>query len=190
VLLKEAAARKPGCDRLARGAVADLTESVPRSGWRAVASGSIVTGSSAPKSCLLPSSRGSSHGSNPGFAMHAPLADLFRRMSLREQEGSVAILERYLNDRRKPLKGVALLAERHGLPTGMPLNRSAKKSMKSELSHQETVSAARSHAVSTVAPCKRLERGQCALAKYCAGELQKLLRSFARVIAWLTAGKR
>src|ERR1700733_4695817 len=45
--------------------------------------------------------------------MHASQADLFRCMSLREREGSVAILERYLNDRRKPLKGVPLLGLRH-----------------------------------------------------------------------------
>jgi XRE family aerobic/anaerobic benzoate catabolism transcriptional regulator len=51
-------------------------------------------------------------------------------MNLREQEGSVAIIERYLHDRRRALKGFALLglrgagkttiggmlAERHGLP--------------------------------------------------------------------------
>jgi len=78
---------------------------------------------------LLPASDSSRTGAQE-FAVHAPLADLVRRMSLREQESSVAILERYLNDRRRPLKGVALLglrgagkttigsmfAERHGLP--------------------------------------------------------------------------
>ena len=63
-------------------------------------------------------------------AMHTPLTALVGRMSLREQEGAVALLERYLHDRRRSLKGVALLglrgagkstigglfAARHGLP--------------------------------------------------------------------------
>ena len=62
--------------------------------------------------------------------LYPPLAALVGRMSQREQEGAVAVLERYLHDRRKSLKGVALLglrgagkttigglfAERHGLP--------------------------------------------------------------------------
>ena len=79
---------------------------------------------------LLPSSRGVTIDAHQGFAMHAPLAMLVGRMSLREQEGAVAMLERYLHDRRRSLRGVALLglrgagkttiggmfAARHGLP--------------------------------------------------------------------------
>ena len=84
---------------------------------------------------LLPSSRGSTSpgsqiGGSPGFAMHSALANLIGGMSLREQESAVPFLERYLQDRRKSLKGVALLglrgagkttigglfAARHGLP--------------------------------------------------------------------------
>lgn len=84
---------------------------------------------------LLPSPRGSTApgsqaGGSPGFAMHGALADLIGGMSLREQESAVPFLERYLEDRRKSLKGVALLglrgagkttigglfAARHGLP--------------------------------------------------------------------------
>jgi XRE family aerobic/anaerobic benzoate catabolism transcriptional regulator len=79
---------------------------------------------------LLPSTPGGALSSHLGFGVHAPLADLVRSMSLREQEGSATIIERYLHDRRRPLKGVALLglrgagkttiggifAERHGLP--------------------------------------------------------------------------
>ncbi len=78
---------------------------------------------------LLPSSSGSMHGSH-GFAMHDALANLLSDMSLREQEGALPLLERYLQDRRRSLKGVALLglrgagkstigglfAARHGLP--------------------------------------------------------------------------
>ena len=73
---------------------------------------------------------GKEPGGHAGFAMHAPLADLVGRMSLREQEGAVAILQHYLHDRRRSLRGIALLglrgagkstigglfADRHGLP--------------------------------------------------------------------------
>ena len=79
---------------------------------------------------LLPSSRGSSAAASAAAAMHHALADLIAGMSLREQEGVVPFLERHLLDRRKSLRGVALLglrgagkttigglfAERHGLP--------------------------------------------------------------------------
>lgn len=96
---------------------------------------------------LFPSSRGSTPSGTPSAAMHSALADLVGGMSLREQESAVPILQRYLQDRRKSLKGVALLglrgagkstignlfAVRHGLPflsvtreiearAGMPLN--------------------------------------------------------------------
>ena len=79
---------------------------------------------------LLSSAHGTAPGAASGNAMHAPLAALVGRMSLREQEGAVAYLERYLQDRRRSLKGIALLglrgagkttigsmfAQRHGLP--------------------------------------------------------------------------
>ena len=79
---------------------------------------------------LLTSARGAQPGGPSDNATHAPLAALVGRMSLREQEGAIAILERYLVDRRRSLKGVALLglrgagkstigglfAARHGLP--------------------------------------------------------------------------
>lgn len=84
---------------------------------------------------LLPSPRGSTAGNRvvgggPGFAMNQTLASLIGSMSPREQESAVPFLERYLEDRRKTLKGVALLglrgagkttigglfAAQHGLP--------------------------------------------------------------------------
>lgn len=96
---------------------------------------------------LFPSTRGSMPSGAPSFAMNSALADLLGGMSLREQESAVPFLQRYLQDRRKSLKGVALLglrgagkstignlfAARHGLPflsvtreiearAGMPLN--------------------------------------------------------------------
>lgn len=89
--------------------------------------------------CLLPPSsavsadRPGSRQAGPRHPAHpapSPLADIIAGMSLPEQEGAVAILERYLLDRRRCLKGVALLglrgagkstigglfASRHGLP--------------------------------------------------------------------------
>jgi XRE family aerobic/anaerobic benzoate catabolism transcriptional regulator len=65
-----------------------------------------------------------------GKAMHGGLASLIGGMSLREQESAIPFLERFIEDRRKSLKGVALLglrgagkstigglfAARHGLP--------------------------------------------------------------------------
>lgn len=63
-------------------------------------------------------------------ALHGPLAALLGQMSPREQTEAAAILERYLVDRRKSQRGIALLglrgagkstvgalfAQRHGLP--------------------------------------------------------------------------
>ena len=79
---------------------------------------------------LLPSPRGSAPSGSPGFAMHSALANLIGGMSLREQESAIPFLERYIEDHRKSLRGVALLglrgagkttigglfASRHGLP--------------------------------------------------------------------------
>ena len=76
---------------------------------------------------LLPSAAGS--GGPLSGAMHAPLAELVNVMTLREQQGVVAIVESYLKDRRRSLRGIALLglrgagkstigalfAKRHGL---------------------------------------------------------------------------
>lgn len=63
-------------------------------------------------------------------AVETPLAELVARMSQHEQAGAVEVLERYLEDRRRSLRGIALLglrgagkttigalfAARHGLP--------------------------------------------------------------------------
>lgn len=81
---------------------------------------------------LLPSGGHANGEAAPsGVAQLQPaLARLVASMSLREQEGAVAALERYLAERRRTLKGVALLglrgagkttigglfAQRHGLP--------------------------------------------------------------------------
>lgn len=79
---------------------------------------------------LLPSANGGVRPDVPGIAMHAGLAEIVGRMSLREQEGAAALLGRYLKDRAKSLRGIALLglrgagkttigglfAARHGLP--------------------------------------------------------------------------
>jgi len=47
-----------------------------------------------------------------GTIVHAPLAGVIAGMSLREQEGAVALLERYVQDRRRSLRGIALLGLR------------------------------------------------------------------------------
>ncbi len=79
---------------------------------------------------FLASARGTDGAVHPDTAPHAPLAGLIARMSPREQEGAVAVVENYLRERRRSQKGVALLglrgagkstigglfAERHGLP--------------------------------------------------------------------------
>lgn len=74
---------------------------------------------------------GSAEGSPAtASARHGPLVALLRSMSLSEQQGATGVVERYLNDRRRALKGIALLglrgagkstigglfAARHGLP--------------------------------------------------------------------------
>lgn len=79
---------------------------------------------------LFPTPHGAaSDGLLPG-ALVEPLANLLRTMSLREQQGALDLLKRYLRDNRRSLKGVALLglrgagkstigkllSERHGLP--------------------------------------------------------------------------
>ena len=79
---------------------------------------------------LLPASRVSSTAGHQTAGMHLPLVNLLGGMSQREQEAALGILEGYVHDRRRSLKGVALLglrgagkstigglfAERHGLP--------------------------------------------------------------------------
>ncbi len=79
-------------------------------------------------SLLVPSPDGEAH-KDPA-CLHPPLAELISTMSLREQEVAHAHLERFLADRRKSTKGIALLglrgagkttigallAERQGLP--------------------------------------------------------------------------
>ncbi len=79
---------------------------------------------------LLPSARGTDGAGHPDIANHAPLATLIARMSPREQEGAVTVIEHYLQERRRSQKGIALLglrgagkstigglfADRHGLP--------------------------------------------------------------------------
>jgi XRE family transcriptional regulator, aerobic/anaerobic benzoate catabolism transcriptional regulator len=79
---------------------------------------------------LFPTSHGTPGDHPPPAALRRPLADLLRTMSLREQQGAVDLLQRYLRDSRRSLKGVALLglrgagkstigkllSERHGLP--------------------------------------------------------------------------
>ncbi len=79
-------------------------------------------------SLLVPSPDGEAHNA-PG-CLHPPLAELIAAMSLREQEVAHGHLERFLADRRKSTKGIALLglrgagkttigamlAERQGLP--------------------------------------------------------------------------
>lgn len=79
---------------------------------------------------LLPSSQVMESGHTDGSCVHAPLAALVTQMSLHEQVGAVAVIERYLEERRRSLKGIALLglrgagkstigglfAARHGLP--------------------------------------------------------------------------
>jgi XRE family aerobic/anaerobic benzoate catabolism transcriptional regulator len=83
---------------------------------------------------LLPGAgaAGAQHGNSPmrGQPVHEPLARLIGTMSLAEQQGALAPLETWLNDRRRTLKGIALLglrgagkttigglyAYRHGLP--------------------------------------------------------------------------
>lgn len=74
--------------------------------------GRVATALSVELVSLLSDDRGVTAGSRQGAAMHAPLADLLASMSLREQEGAVAMIERYLQDRRRSLKGVALLGLR------------------------------------------------------------------------------
>jgi XRE family aerobic/anaerobic benzoate catabolism transcriptional regulator len=70
------------------------------------------------------------NGEHARLPAHAPLADIIGRMSLREQQDAVATMEQFLKDKRKSLKGIALLglrgagkttignlfAKRHGLP--------------------------------------------------------------------------
>lgn len=79
---------------------------------------------------LFPSSRVPAAGGRADFPMHSDLAQVVGSMSLREQESAAPFLERFLEDRRRSLKGVALLglrgagkttigglfAARHGLP--------------------------------------------------------------------------
>ncbi len=79
---------------------------------------------------LLPTARGVT-ATGPGVQpVYGPLADLLGSMSLSEKEGAIPHLARYLKDRRRALKGIALLglrgagkstigglfAQRHGLP--------------------------------------------------------------------------
>jgi XRE family aerobic/anaerobic benzoate catabolism transcriptional regulator len=79
---------------------------------------------------LFPASHGTAgDGLLPGALLES-LADILRSMSLREQQGALDLLQRYLKDSRRSLKGVALLglrgagkstigkllSERHGLP--------------------------------------------------------------------------
>lgn len=47
-----------------------------------------------------------------GTAPHGPLAELLGRMSAREQEGAIKVLESYLRDRHRALRGIALLGLR------------------------------------------------------------------------------
>lgn len=66
---------------------------------------------------LLPPSRGIIPASPPDLArpeeaVHPPLAALIGRMSLREQEGALAVIEQYLRERRHARKGIALLGLR------------------------------------------------------------------------------
>jgi XRE family aerobic/anaerobic benzoate catabolism transcriptional regulator len=69
-------------------------------------------------------------GQRPPRPLHPPLAAMIAGMSLREQEAALPHLERFLAERRKSIKGIALLglrgagkttlggmlAQRHGLP--------------------------------------------------------------------------
>lgn len=79
---------------------------------------------------LMPTARAGTDGHHLPHALHGPLADLLSSMSPAEREGAVAPLQRYLTERRRTLKGIALLglrgagkstlgelfARRHGLP--------------------------------------------------------------------------
>ncbi|HJQ55763.1 MAG TPA: helix-turn-helix domain-containing protein, partial [Vineibacter sp.] len=61
---------------------------------------------------LMPPARDVIDGHRPPPALHGPLADLLSSMSPAEQAGALAPLQRYLADRRRALKGIALLGLR------------------------------------------------------------------------------
>ena len=78
---------------------------------------------------FFPTSHGAAGDGLPPAATLETFAELLRTMSLREQQGALKLLQRYLNDGKRSLKGVALLglrgagkttigkllSERHGL---------------------------------------------------------------------------
>jgi XRE family aerobic/anaerobic benzoate catabolism transcriptional regulator len=79
---------------------------------------------------LFPSCQGAAGDELLPAALAEPIANLLRMMSLREQQRALELLQRYLKDSKRSLKGVALLglrgagkstlgkllSERHGLP--------------------------------------------------------------------------
>ena len=79
---------------------------------------------------FFPTSHRAAGDSRPPAALLGPFAELFRTMSLREQRGALELLQGYLKDSKRRLRGVALLglrgagkstlgkllSERHGLP--------------------------------------------------------------------------
>ncbi len=61
---------------------------------------------------LIPAPNGSTRMDAAGGPLHNPLVDRLRGMSLRDQEHAVQLIDRYLQDRKKSIRGVALLGLR------------------------------------------------------------------------------